>query len=249
MFERKNLWRGGAYLCAALVFVGSTAGTALETNRNMVDGFLGTKSYVVQTDTSDGELYTTFTADYANTDELVAAHQAAGETLAEEGSVLLKNNGALPLAETARKVTLLGLRADAKTIYGATVGVSVPDAQNVSLTTALTERGFSVNTTANEAYAAVAAGDAYKGVNKLSPSFSGVLVGEEPVYTILEPTLAELNAANAGFTSSMAEYNDAAIVVVGRPGSEAADYYPAPRAWTQLPAPAAPWVFPPTNWR
>ena len=186
MFERKNLWRGGAYLCAALVFVGSTAGTALETNRNMVDGFLGTKSYVVQTDTSDGELYTTFTADYANTDELVAAHQAAGETLAEEGSVLLKNNGALPLAETARKVTLLGLRADAKTIYGATVGVSVPDAQNVSLTTALTERGFSVNTTANEAYAAVAAGDAYKGVNKLSPSFSGVLVGEEPVYTILE---------------------------------------------------------------
>lgn len=85
MFERKNLWRGGAYLCAALVFVGSTAGTALETNRNMVDGFLGTKSYVVQTDTSDGELYTTFTADYANTDELVAAHQAAGETLAEEG--------------------------------------------------------------------------------------------------------------------------------------------------------------------
>ena len=56
MFERKNLWRGGAYLCAALVFVGSTAGTALETNRNMVDGFLGTKSYVVQTDTSDGEL-------------------------------------------------------------------------------------------------------------------------------------------------------------------------------------------------
>lgn len=226
MFERKNLWRGGAYLCAALVFVGSTAGTALETNRNMVDGFLGTKSYVVQTDTSDGELYTTFTADYANTDELVAAHQAAGETLAEEGAVLLKNNGALPLADAARKVTLLGLRADAKTIYGATVGVSVPDAQNVSLTTALTERGFSVNTTANEAYAAVAAGGAYKGVNKLSPSFSGVLAGEEPVYTILEPTLAELNAANAGFTSSMAEYNDAAIVVVGRPGSEAADYYP-----------------------
>lgn len=226
MFERKNLWRGGAYLSAALVFVGSTAGTALETNRNMVDGFLGTKSYVVQTDVSGGDLYTTFTADYDNTNDLVAAHQAAGETLAEEGTVLLKNNGTLPLNTAVRKVTLLGLRADAKTIYGATVGVSVPDAQNVSLTTALTERGFSVNAAANEAYAAVAAGDAYKGVNKLSPSFSGVLPGEEPVYTILEPTVTELSTANANFTSSIAEFNDAAIVVIGRPGSEAGDYYP-----------------------
>ncbi len=226
MFKRKNLWRGAAYLSAALLFVGTTAGTALETNRNVVDGYLGTKSYVVETDETGEALYTTFTADYSNTDELVAAHEAAGEELAEEGSVLLKNNGALPLSSEAKSVTLLGLRASAKTIYGATIGVSVPAEQNVSLTTALEERDFSVNPTANEAYETVGASDAYADANKLSPSFSGVLEGEEPVYTILEPTTAELTEANANFESSLSEYNDAAIVVVGRPGSEAADYYP-----------------------
>lgn len=227
MFQRKNLWRFGAYLCASLVLVGSTAGAALETNRNMVDSFLGTQSYIVETDTSAGELYSTFTADYTDTDSLVAAHKAKGEELAEEGCVLLKNNGALPLAESARNVTLLGLRADAKPVYGATVGVSVPAAQNVSLTTALTERGFQVNPTANEAYGIVNKGDAYKkGSNKVSASFSGVLAGQEPVYTILEPSVEDLCAANGDFTASMAEYNDAAIVVVGRPGTEAGDYFP-----------------------
>lgn len=226
MFKQKRFWRGGAYLCSALIFLGSTAGAALETNRNMVDGFLGTKSYVVETDGTDSELYTTFTADYSDTDELVAAHEAMGEQLLEEGAVLLKNDGALPLAGDARSVTLLGLRADASTLYGATVGVSVPANQNVSLTAALTEKGFSVNETANAAYATLSEDERFSSGNRLSPSFSGVSVGAEPVYTIQEPTADDLMEAESGFESSIAEYNDAAIIVVGRPSSEAADYYP-----------------------
>ena len=227
MFKKKNLWRGLAYLCATLIFLGSAAGTALETNRNMVDGFLGTKSYIIETDTSTGDLYTTFVADYDDTTALVAAHEAMGEQLLEEGAVLLKNNGALPLAAEARSVTLLGLRADANTLYGATIGVSVPASQNVSLTTALTEKGFSVNATANSAYAALSGDDRFKGGNKLAPSFSGVLPGGEPVYSILEPAVADLTEVEAGFMDSIAQYSDAAIVVVGRPSSEAADFYPA----------------------
>ena len=108
---KKNVWRGLAFLFASLIFLGSTAGQALETNRNVVDDFLGTRSYIVETDTESGELYSTFTADYADTTELVAAHEAMGEKLMEEGGVLLKNNGGLPLASDARKVTLLGIRA------------------------------------------------------------------------------------------------------------------------------------------
>ena len=218
---KKNVWRGLCYLFAALILVGVTAGNALEANRNVVDGFLGTKSYAVVSD-GDGELYTTFTADYANTDELVEAHRAMGEQLMEEGAVLLKNAGALPLQEAARSVTLLGLRADAGTLYGATVGVNVPASQNVSLTAALTERGFSVNETANAAYGTIKD----KGFNKLSPSFSGVLPGEEPVYAVLEPAIEDLIAADSTFMGSIEQFHDAAIVVLGRPGSEAADYYP-----------------------
>ncbi len=226
MFKHKNVWRGLTGIFAVLILLGSTAGTALETNRNMVDGFLGTKSYVVETDTSSGELYTTFTADYADTTALVAAHEAMGELLMEEGAVLLKNNGALPLAEAARNVTLLGLRADAKTVYGATIGVSVPAGQNVSLTQALTEKGFSVNETMNEVYNTIGSDKAYKNTNKLSASFSGVPDGEEPVYTIFEPSMADLAAVNAKYADSISKYNDAAIVVLGRPGTEAGDYFP-----------------------
>ncbi len=218
---KKNVWRGLCYLFAALILVGSTAGTALEANRNVVDGFLGTKSYTVVSE-GGGQLYSTFTADYSDTAALVAAHQAMGEQLMEEGAVLLKNSGALPLQESARKVTLLGIRADANTLYGATIGVNVPAAQNVSLTEALTERGFSVNGTANAAYGAIKD----KGYNKLSPSFSGVLQDSEPVYAVLEPSADDLTSAESGFMDSLKEYGDAAIVVLGRPGSEAADYYP-----------------------
>ena len=218
---KKNVWRGLCYLFAALILLGATAGSALEANRNVVDGFLGTKSYAVVSE-STGELYTTFTADYADTDALVAAHQAMGEQLMEEGAVLLKNSGALPLAESARSVTLLGLRADANTLYGATVGVNVPPSQNVSLTQALTERGFAVNETANAAYGAIKD----KGFNKLSPSFSGVPAGEEPIYAVLEPSIEDLIAAESTFMGSIEQFHDAAIVVLGRPGSEAADYYP-----------------------
>ena len=222
---KKNIWRGFAYLFAVLILLGSTAGHALEANRNVVDGFFGTKSYTVVTDKESGELYSTFTADYENTDALVAANELMGERLEEEGAVLLKNNGALPLTENARSVTLLGVRAEAKTLYGATIGVNVPNAQNVSLTQALTEKGFSVNETSNAAYSTLD-GSTYKKANKFAASFSGVLPDAEPQYDIGEPTVEELTAAESGFMESLKKYGDAAIVVLGRPGSEAGDYYP-----------------------
>ncbi|MBO6092102.1 MAG: glycoside hydrolase family 3 C-terminal domain-containing protein [Oscillospiraceae bacterium] len=222
---KKNVWRGFAYLFAALILMGSTAGAALEANRNVVDGFFGTKSYTVVTDKESGELYSTFTADYANTEELVAANEAMGERLEEEGAVLLKNNGVLPLADSTRSVTLLGLRADAKTLYGATIGVSVPSAQNVSLTQALEEKGFSVNKTVNAAYSTVDSGT-YKKANKFSASFSGVLPDAEPQFNTAEPTVEELMEADGKFMESLEKYHDAAFVVLGRPGSEAGDYYP-----------------------
>ena len=209
---KKNVWRGLAFLFAALIFLGSTAGQALETNRNVVDDFLGTKSYVVETDTESGELYSTFTADYADTAELVAAHEAMGEQLMEEGGVLLKNNGGLPLASDARKVTLLGIRADAKTLYGATIGVSVPASQNVSLTAALEERGFTVNAVMNEIYQTVTSEKSWKNANKFSASFSGVALGQEPVYDLREVTVEEMAAANGKYLDSIRQHNDAAIV-------------------------------------
>ena len=223
----KGLFRAGVCLFLMLAVIAGSIGSALEANKNMVDGYLGTKSTQIVSDAGDDEeLYTTFTADYDNTDDLVAAHLELGRRTSQEGSVLLKNNGALPLAGTTSKVTLLGLRADANTLYGATVGVSVPSEQNVTLTQALSEAGITANPVMNEIYATLQASADYKSANKLSQSFTGVLAGEEPVFDLKEPTISEIAATNADYMSSISEYADAAIVVVGRPASEAADYYP-----------------------
>lgn len=101
MFKTKKFWCGLSCLGVCVMLIGNSAGTILEKNRNMVNSYLGTQTAVVEVSESDDALYTTYVADYANTDELIAAHRAMGERLSAEGSVLLKNNGALPLERAA----------------------------------------------------------------------------------------------------------------------------------------------------
>lgn len=225
MFKNKSLWRGLCFLCAFVMLVSSTAGAVLEKNRNMVNNFLGTQTSYVETTESDEPLYSTYVSDYANTDELIAAHRAMGERLSAEGSVLLKNNGALPLG-SGSNVTLLGLCAETKMNYGARVGCAVKPSQNVKLGDALEEKGIHVNQQMRDAYAAAAKGKVYNNANKLSPSFVGVLPGEEPQLQTAEPSVADLKKADKSVLKSIADYQDAAIVVIGRSGTEAADYYP-----------------------
>ena len=84
MFKTKQFWRGLSCLGVCVMLIGNTAGTILEKNRNMVNSYLGTQTAVVEVSESDDALYTTYVADYANTDELIAAHRAMGERLSAE---------------------------------------------------------------------------------------------------------------------------------------------------------------------
>ena len=79
MFKHVNIWRGEVYAFTALMLLSQTIGTVLEANRNVVDGYFGTTSYKVVTDDGSDKLWSTYTADYNNTDELVAAHKSMGE--------------------------------------------------------------------------------------------------------------------------------------------------------------------------
>lgn len=225
MFKNKAIWRGLCYLCVFVMLFSSTVGSVLEKNRNMVNSFLGTQTSIVETSDSDSPLYSTYTADYANTDELIAAHKAMGERLSAEGSVLLKNNGALPL-NGGSSVTLLGICAETKMNYGARVGCAVKLGQSIKLGDALIAKGFEVNQQMRDAYASVGKGKVYNNANKLSPSFVGVLPGEEPRLVTAEPSVADLKKADSDILSSISAYQDAAIVVIGRCGTEASDYYP-----------------------
>ena len=225
MFKTKQFWCGLSCLGVCVMLIGNSAGTILEKNRNMVNSYLGTQTAVVEVSESDDALYTTYVADYANTDELIAAHRAMGERLSAEGSVLLKNNGALPL-EKGSAVTLLGVCAETKMNFGARVGCAVKPGQNVKLGDALIEKGFQVNEQMRETYTKVCKNKVYNNANKLSPSFVGVLPGNEPKLVTAEATVEEIQKADSDYRNGFAAYQDAAIVVLGRCGTEAADYYP-----------------------
>ncbi len=214
-----------------LVFgIGYVAGIMLEENADQVNNFLGTRTST----TTGGGTYDSFTPDSkylnadgsANTDALVQAHIDMGTRLAEEGTVLLKNeNNALPLSTSSNnKVTLMGYRSTASyALYGMTIGSPVASSQNVSFRDALTTIGFDVNDVVADAYEEVSA--TYGSANITGTSYAVTdLSGHQ--YTVKEPTIDEIKeSAGESFDSSINEYSDAAIVVVGRPTTEQGDYY------------------------
>lgn len=220
---------------ALVIAAGCAAGSMLEANADQVNNFLHTQT----TTTTGGGDYDSFTPDEeylnsngsANTDALVQAHIDMGTRLAEEGSVLLKNSSsALPLAGT-EKVTLMGYRSTPNNaIYGMDIGSPEEASQNVSFHDALEAAGFDVNETVCDAYATVSATTTYtaSGVNRLGGTGYYVEeITEANRYNVAEPSIDEIRtqAGESAFDSSIEEYSDAAIIVLGRPSSEQGDYY------------------------
>lgn len=169
-----------------------------------------------QTDT----LY--YKSDFGNlenlTEEDVAALHAAEdahiEKEAEEGSVLLRNEGkALPLEEKERSVTLLG-HASFEDLYkpnsgGANALLDLD--RTISLKEALDEVGFSVNETMYSAYAAR---------NGKRANGQGRDMGGKNPYDTAEE---EIGFYTEELRGSFASYGDAAIVVLARCGGETYD--------------------------
>lgn len=123
----------------------------------------------------------------------------------EEGSVLLKNDGALPLKESERKVTLFGNNS-AHTIWRSGAGGPTPNENYViHMDKAFTDKGFDINTTLYEFYAKHNYG---AGVNLGNTSN----VGETPISEYTQP-----------LKDTFANYNDAAIVTFARFGTENID--------------------------
>lgn len=220
---------------ALVLAVSLAVGNMLEANADQVNNFLHTKT----TATTGGGSYDSFAPDgaylnengTANTAALVEAHRAMGIRLAEEGSVLLKNlDSALPLDAAADKITLLGYRSTKDyAVYGMDIGSPEEASQNVCFQDALAEAGFAVNGPVCDAYNTVSATPAYTGgsVNKLvGTGYVVTSLGTEHQYTVAEPSIDEIKAsAGTGFDESIAEFSGAAVVVLGRPSSEQADYF------------------------
>lgn len=218
MFKKTALYRGLTCAMAIVLVIMVMLALVLEENRTMVDQTLGTKSQLMVTESDDGTLYTAFTPDEEfltdgklDLEKDKKIHKDLGIQISEEGSVLLKNEAStLPLKESA-KVTLFGARAY-KSLGGRTGRFVVANG--------LKDSGLQINTTMEAVYSPL--------IGKFSDMAPGWASNKtyDFKYDPAEILPADLANQNASYKDSFAEYNDAAIVVLGRNNGEGADYKP-----------------------
>lgn len=231
--RKTNVWRGMTTVTASVLALSITAMPIVESFRTDIDKFIGTSSTKIVTDESESsvDMYT-YTSDYASTTELLDAIEALGEEMSEEGTVLLKNNGALPLsAEETGKISLLGF-GSYYPVQGGDMGSSLnvnegTDADTVDLVGAFTAKGFGLNPTLQSLYETLKPefsteveswGGTKTYYTATAPSTTGV-------FTSKEPSTAAMDAADAGWRDSLKD-NNVMIVTISRSGSENANYTP-----------------------
>lgn len=228
----QRVWRGVTATGASLLALSICATTVVDSFRTDIDKFLGTQSTQFITDTTDDEPAYTYASDYASTTELLDAIEDLGERMNEEGSVLLKNNGALPLtAEETQKLSLLGF-SSYYPVMGGDMGSSLSvnegtDADTVDFVQALTAKGFAINTALQQMYQSLEASftteiESWGGTTVYTritaPSIGGT-------FSSKEPSQAALNGANADWVATMDDYNTM-IITIARAAGENRDYTP-----------------------
>lgn len=150
-----------------------------------------------------------YQANYDTIEDVDAASRDLVEEIGAGGMVLAKNAaGALPMA--AGKVTMLG-RAAADPVYGGSGSGSVDTNSAVTARGGLEGAGFAVNDAVYSAIDAYASENPRGFIEMDKPDVSTYSIGEMPV--------GQYEAQ----ASTFAEYGDAAIVFIGRPGGEGGD--------------------------
>lgn len=140
------------------------------------------------------------------TDETAASANELCQTIAEEGIVMVKNEGALPLSNT--KLNVFGW-SSTNPVYGGTGSGGLSDSYpTVSLLEGLSNAGIEYNTTIT---------DFYTEYRDTRPTVG--MWGQD--WTIPEPTMEEYDAA--GIFENAKEYSDSALIVISRSGGEGAD--------------------------
>lgn len=168
---------------------------------------------------------TYYKPDYQDKGSLVSAAEQMVEQISNEGFVLMKNNGALPLQPKA-KVTLLGRNA-ADPVYGGSGSGSVSLDTVVDMKAGLENAQFDINETVYNILADYASfktelSETGKQTRKYKNPRANIVmdsminssyyIGEMPVENYTEQAI-----------SSFTTYNDAAIISIGRGGGEGGD--------------------------
>lgn len=226
MFKNTQVWRGLLIVMALLLAVSILTANIFEMYRAPADAFFGTISQKIVTEESSNEDNAwTYKSNFKTAKEAYEGMQEFAIRESQETFVLLKNEAdALPIAKDA-KITLFGVRSYAP-VYGNSAASVADGKSTVEIFNAFSERGFQLNPSMLAAYK-----EFFKDKQWTTPRFGGGILPEyEAITSYTNPselTLDALRLLNPEYDKEYAAYQDAAIVVVGRPGSEgAAGYYP-----------------------
>lgn len=202
---KSALLRTGTSVSALLMAV-SLTGTALtQANASKVHSTLGTSPTKLVTDGEAGDTEY-FKSDFASWEDAYDHAKQVNVAIQEEGSVLLKNDGALPMASGA-KVSLFSY-SSANIVYGGSGSGSIDTSKAPTLKAALEDAGFQVNNTLWDYYSGLEKPEV-EASDDITPGFSA---------EVFEPSPADFPA---DVKASCGDYNDAAIVVLSRAAAKA----------------------------
>ena len=206
----KNFWGGLTSTMAVVLSVSIGLGGTMFANPGAINEALGIKASTNIERNGEYVYKTAYTEDGKPSADglkkLIADQLEYYKTELAEGSVLLENNGALPLAENERRVSLFGRGSTDPVFRGGSGGAKCNDTYVCNWKKALTEAGFSINETLYNAYAS-------SGLSRVVSEGSNADIAECPAsfYT---------SAIRSSYES---DYRDAAIIILSRMTGEGHD--------------------------
>ena len=222
MKNRTFLWIWVPIL-ALVTVVAIGANVAIGQFRTAIESYMGTGTWEISNEPETEGWDTDYnTSEFSTVDDAKANSAETVRRMAEEGMTLVKNDGALPLA--AGSVTLLG-RGAADPIYGGSGSGGADTRTAVDIRAGIEAGGFTVNDTVYDLLADFAADNAPADGGRTNivmdePENSNYKIGEMPISGYTDEAI-----------DSFAEYDDAAIVVIGRGGGEGGDLATDMTSW------------------
>lgn len=211
----KLIWK---ILCGVFAFLFAflmIAGPIANNYATIINMVLGIEGSTIVGDAAE-DLPPRFVSDFEDSAAQAAAADLVCESVVANGAVLLLNrNNALPLSGN-EKVSLLGT-SSARFVYGGTGSGGMDTSKAMTLKDALEQDGFTVNPTL-WAFYLEGAGKDY-GQKSAAGSLNNYIFKNEE-FAVNE---APLSAFSAAEWDSVSQYDDAAIMVIGRVCGEGKD--------------------------
>lgn len=212
VWKNNRAWMITTCLLLVICITVSSLAVSVPLFRNTLNSVFGEeRRVVVKGDPAQAQYFTTDEGIETKEDALAAAN-ALNELLCEEGFVLLRNDGALPLAKGA-KISVFGMNS-VDLVYGGSGSSAKNTANSVDIYQSLEDAGFAYNAKLKAFYESKKASGSGRS-SKLNFD-TGVLTG-------LETGEIALSEYTGGIQSYIDGYTDAALVVISRVGGEGYD--------------------------